>query len=110
MRIVWKYTWVKIYVLLTIFAVVKQFYSFSVLVDFFEYKKTALYLFQNWTSENAPIDRFLEPMRRTILFPLIWRISNFNWPVILILQFVLSLTVPFGIFKLVNHFGSKEKK
>ena len=47
MRIVWKYTWVKIYVLLTILAVVKQFYSFAVLVDYFEYKKTALYLFQN---------------------------------------------------------------
>ena len=109
MRIVWKYTWVKIYVLLTILAVVKQFYSFAVLVDYFEYKKTALYLFQNWTSENAPIERFLEPMRRTILFPIIWRISNFNWPVILIMQFMLSLTVPLALFRLVNHFKFHSK-
>lgn len=109
MRIIWKYTWVKIYVLLTILAMVKQFYSFSVLVDYSEYKKTALYLFQNWTVENIPLERFLEPMRRTILFPIIWRISNFNWPVILIMQFVLSLTVPLGLFKLVNHFKFHSK-
>lgn len=109
MRIVWKYTWVKIYVLLTILAVLKQFYSFSVLVDYFEYKKTALYLFQNWTSENAPIERFLEPMRRTILFPIIWRISNFNWPVILIMQMILSLTVPLAFYRLVNHFKFHSK-
>jgi hypothetical protein len=109
MRIVWKYTWVKIYVLLTIIAVVKQFYSFAVLVDYFEYKKTAIYLFQNWTSENAPIERFLEPMRRTILFPIIWRISDFNWPVILIVQFVLSLTIPLALFRLVNHFKFHSK-
>jgi len=109
MRIVWKYTWVKIYMLLTILAVMKQFYSFSVLVDYFEYKKTALYLFQNWTAENAPIERFLEPMRRTILFPIIWRISNFNWSAILIMQMVLSLTVPFGLFRLINHFKFHHK-
>jgi len=106
---VWKYTWVKIYVLLTIFAMVKQFYSFSALVDYYEYKKTAIYLFQNWTSQNAHIERFLEPMRRTILFPLLWRMSNFHWSVLLIMQFLLSITVPFGLFRLVNHFKIHSK-
>jgi len=109
MKIIWKYTWVKIYVLLTIFAVVKQFYSFAVLVDYFEYKKSALYLFQNWTSENVHIDRFLEPMRRTILFPIVWRISNFHWPIILIAQFVLSLTVPLGLFRFAKQFQFHSK-
>lgn len=109
MKIIWKYTWVKIYVLLTILAALKQFYSFSVLVDYFEYKKSAIYLFQNWTIENAPIDRFLEPMRRTLLFPLIWRIANFNWSIILFMQLVLSLTVPLGIYRIVNHFNFHQK-
>jgi len=109
MRIIWKYTWVKIYLLLTIFAVVKQYYSFAQLLDYFEYKKSAVYLFQNWTSENAHIERFLEPMRRTILFPIILRISNFNCTIILFAQFVLSLTVPLGLFRLVNHFKFHDK-
>ena len=88
-----------VYVALATLAFFKQLLSESLLIDSLEYTKKASFLFENWIASNIEIDRFLEPMRRTVGYPLIIKSLFFNHYAIYLLQTLISLCVPIVLHK-----------
>ena len=93
-----------------VFALIKQLYQYSELIDVQEYQKMGHLIFQNWIKSHIPFDRFLEPMRRTILYPFIWKLSCFNIYIMLLFQLLASLSIPLAIYRLVNLFNFHTKQ
>ncbi len=93
-----------LYVLIAFAAFTKQIFSESLLIDSFEYSKKASFIFQNWSTTNVPMDRFLEPMRRTIGYPLLIKAMFFNHLAIYFFQLILSICVPVILHKFCERF------
>lgn len=93
-----------LYVLIAFAAFTKQIFSESLLIDSFEYSKKASFIFQNWITTNVPMDRFLEPMRRTIGYPSLIKALFFNHLAIYFIQLIFSICVPVILHKFCERF------
>lgn len=93
-----------VYTALTIIALLKQFINESMLIDSYEYSKKASFLFDNWLSSKVEMNRFLEPLRRTLGYPMLIRMLFFSHFAIYILQMIVSLCIPVVLHKFCKHF------
>lgn len=94
-----------VYTFLAILALLKQITNEAILIDSHEYLKKAEHLIQNWNFENVPQDRMLEPIRRTLGYPLILKILNNSHVLLLIFQLFISLSIPLILYRLIQHFN-----
>jgi len=94
-----------IYATIAVLAFSKQLFQESILVDSFEYLKKAHYIFDNWFEVNVHQERILEPLRRTIGYPLLIKALNYNHILIYILQFFVVLLIPMLLHRLVLIFN-----
>lgn len=98
-----------IYTSLAILALGKQLFQESVLVDSFEYLKKAHFVFDNWLEVNVPQERIMEPLRRTIGYPLLLKFLNYHHLIIYLFQFFISLFIPVLLHQLVLNFNYYSK-
>ena len=94
-----------IYTILALLAVVKQCWNESVLIDSQEYFKKAQHLFDHWDLENVPQNRILEPIRRTIGYPIFIKLFNHSHLLLIVFQLIVSLFIPLILHRVIQKFN-----